>query len=560
MATTRRGSDAGASKPQYKVKFTKDVYVTMRDGVRIALAIYQPDAEGEFPALFAASPYQYDLDYLPAHPMFLWRETGPIEWYVERGYAYVRADIRGSGNSEGAYGFLDRTEQEDLYELIEWVAGQPWCSGKVGGFGESYYAMVQWLAACLKPPHLACIAPYDGVNDLYRGSAYHGGIYCPFWSNWYDAVRLNNLYIGNTAPTRKAIEYDLAYHLFAHPTADDWWRERSASERLSEITIPVYSIGHWRNVDLHLRGNLQGYEEAQGPKKLLITGTRNNGETQRLFETIEFHEQELLPFYDCHLKGVDNGFMDGPPVRLFIRGDNEWRDEAEWPLQRATHVPFYLRKGPSGSVTSLNDGGLSATTAEADEGSVSYGYPDPQWAMGVVALGEHGPDPVRRVLTFTSPPLEEDLEVTGPILLELFASSDQPDMDFIVKLADQGPLPEEPRHVGAQPPSTLVTRGWLRASHQQKDPERSRPYRPYYTHRDPRPIEPGTVYQFDIEVVATCYVFKKGHRIRLEVVNGDSVMTDYPKHHHYLPFKVGNDTIYHDAAHPSRLLLPVVPR
>ena len=145
MPTTQGGAASAASKPQYKMKVTRDIYVTMGDGTRIALAIYQPDAEGTFPAFFAASPYQYDTDHLPASPLFLWRETGPIEWYVERGYVYVRADVRGTGRSDCVYGFLDKSEQEDYCEIVEWIARQPWSNGKVGGFGESYYAVAHGI-------------------------------------------------------------------------------------------------------------------------------------------------------------------------------------------------------------------------------------------------------------------------------------------------------------------------------------------------------------------------------------------------------------------------------
>ena len=548
------------SEPRYAMKVTRDVYVTMRDGVRIALCIYRPDAEGRFPTLFATSPYQYDFDHVPALPLFLWRETGPIEWYVAHGYAYVHADARGSGRSEGVFGFLDRTEQGDNYELIEWIARQPWSNGKVGGFGQSYYAMAQWFMGIWNPPHLACIVPYDGLTDSYRDSVYHGGIFCGYRSAWYAGLRSNNLHRPVNAPTGRAMEFDLGYEILAHQTYDAWWKERSAYERLSEIRVPVFSIGHWGKLGLHLRGNLLGFEEVKTSKKLLVTGARDVYEAHHLFDQIDFHEKELLRFYDHFLKGMDNGVMEGAPVRIWVRGEERYREETEWPLSRARYVTYHLRKGPSGSVTSLNDGRLSATPPAQDESPTAYAYPDPQWKIGVVAIGAAGPDPVRRVLTFTSPQLGEDLEVTGPVCLELWASSDQIDTEFIVKLSDQHPLSEAEREKGAQPTFVNVSKGWLRASHREKDESRSTPHRPFYTHQNPRPLEPGKPYEFEIEILPTSYLFRKGHRIRLELANGDSPLTDNIFSHPYLPWKLGKDTIYHDADHPSRILLPVIAR
>ncbi len=542
------------------MKTLKDIYVTMRDGIRIGVCLYLPEAEGRLPTLFAASPYQYDTDDLPHSSLFLWHEVGPVEWYIDKGYAYVHADVRGTGKSEGVYRFFDKVEQEDYYELIEWIARQPWSNGRVGGIGQSYYAMAQWLMAALNPPHLACIAPYDGMVDFYRDSAYHGGIYCDFLCWWYNMVRANNFHRSANRPSGNAMKEDITWEFISRPTCDDWWRERSPYERLSQITIPVLSIGHWGKVGLHLRGNIVGYEEVKGPKKLVVTGAKDVFEAHALFDAIAFHEKELLPFYDQYLKGIDNGFMEGPPVKVFIRGDDRYRLENEWPLKRATYVPYFLRVGHSNSVTSLNDGGLSPQASGGGEGSTSYSYPDPEWKVGVVTFGKYGPDPVARVLTFTTPPLEEDLEVTGPIILELYASSTQTDTDFIVKLSDQQPLPAAEREKGIQPAFTVVSKGWLRASHREKDLAHSTSYRPFYTHRNPQPIQPGKVYKFEIEVQPASYVFKRGHRIRLEVVNGDSAVTEGLFPHQYFYYKVGTDTIYHDAERPSRLLLPVVPR
>lgn len=278
-----------------------------------------------------------------------------------------------------------------------------------------------------------------------------------------------------------------------------------------------------------------------------------------MFDQVEFHEKELLPFYNLHLKGANNGFMDAEPVRLYVRGANVWRAEEEWPPKRATPIVYHLRKGPSGSVISLNDGGLSIAKPGAAEPTTSYTYPDWEWVNGVAVIGPDGRvDPVRRVLTFTTAPLEDDLEVTGPIVLKLYASSTAIDTQFIVKLTDQHPQDHAARGRGDQPAYTPVSKGWLKASHREKDPVRSTPERPFYTHTNPQPLTPGEIYEFDIEVLPISYVFKQGHRIRLELANGDSPATDGVFSHPYHPCLMGTDTIHHDGAHASYLILPVI--
>lgn len=538
---------------------TERTMVSMRDGVRISVCVYRPDSADLVPALFAASPYQHAFDTVPAFPLFLWRETGPVEWYVKHGYAYVHADVRGSGGSEGEFGFMDAAEQQDYLELIAWIVRQSWCNGKVGGIGQSYYAMAQWLMATHNPPGLACIAPYDGLVDQYRCSNYHGGIYCSYRTHWYGNLRVDNMHRPAGQQGRAPMRFDLVGAIAEHRFDDDFWRERSPYWRLSDIKIPVLSIGHWGKMGLHLRGNILGYEGVSAPKKLVVTGAKNVHEAHHQYDQIEFHEKELLPFYDAHLKDIDNGVMDGAPVRIYVRGANVWREEQEWPLPRATYMSLHLRQGPSGSVTSLNDGTLSLEPAPADEGGTSYTYPDWHWTSGVVANGPDGrPDPVRRVLTFTSAPLTSDIEVTGPVVLKLFASSDQIDTRFIVKLADQHPQDEAARAKGVQPAFTNVSKGWLAASHREKDPKRSTDLRPFYTHTNPQPLTPGEIYEFDIEVLPVSYLFKTGHRIRLEIANGDSPVTDAVFTHPYHPTLIGTDTIHHNAVHASRILLPVV--
>lgn len=549
----------GAVAAKHGMRIEKDVMVPMRDGVRIALKIYRPDSPGRFPVLFAASPYQYDTDDLPHSALFLWHEVGPVEWYVrEHGYVYVHADVRGSGKSEGVYDLLSADEQQDLYELVEWIARQPWSNGRVGGIGQSYYAWSQWFMGIANPPALKCIAPYDGCTDVYRDTAYCGGIYGEFLTWWYSLVRANNLHRAASVPGR-SMPRDIAGEIIARQTYDDWWKARSALERIGDIKVPIFSIGHWGKLGLHLRGNILGYEYATAPRKLMVTGAKDVFEAHALFDETDFHRRELLPFYDHYLKGVETDYPARPPVRLFVRERGAYREERDWPPANMSFASYYLSGAPSGSVTSLNDGTLAAAPAAEAGAATSYAYPDPQWKFGVAAAGAGMPDPVARVLTFTTAPLERDLEVVGPIVLELYAASTNTDTDFFVRLADQ--LPQEPdaRRTGRQPAAVNVSKGWLRASHRAKDAALSRSYRPFYTHRDPTPIEPGRVYKYEIEVMPCAYLFRRGHRIRLEIVNGDSPVTDQIFVHQYLWYKVGTDTIQHNKQYPSRLLLPVVP-
>lgn len=394
-----------ARKKRHGMKVEEPVFVTMRDGVRIACRIYRPDAPGKFPVLFAASPYQFETDDLPHSTQFLWREVGPVEWYVrDHGYVYVHMDVRGTGQSGGTYGLLDKDEQQDYYDCIEWVGRQEWCDGNVGGIGQSYYAWSQWFMGIVNPPSLKCIAPYDGAVDMYRGTAYHGGIYCDFMPWWYQMLRVNNLQRASNGPGGQYLPLDLAGEMARHQTYDAWWKERCIWERLDEIKVPVLSIGHWGKMGLHLRGNIVGYEEVKAPKKLVVTGARDVFEAHDQFDHIEYHERELLPFYDRYLKGKKNGWEKRPEVRLYVNGRGEWREEEAWPVKGARTVPFHLSRKASNSVTSLNDGTLTPDKPAKNGGSTDFSYPQPGWKLGTVGMGPQGPDTIRNALTFTTPP------------------------------------------------------------------------------------------------------------------------------------------------------------
>ena len=360
--------------------------VRVRDGATIAVAIYLPKDSGRYPTLFAASPYRFDNNLLPPTPQFLWRETGPIKWYLDHGYAFVHMDVRGTGRSGGEYRFLDSKEQTDFFDVIEWVAQQPWSDGKIGGIGQSYYAMTQWFMAAQNPPHLACIAPYDGLIDAYTGIAYSGGIPGKFTSAWYNGeLRTLNQY-PSTGPA-KMLPWDLADEANKHPLYDAFWKERAAFEQLDKIKIPVFSIGIWAKVELHLQGNIVGYQRVNAPKKLLVTGSPNVFQAAADFNSIAFHEKYLLPFYDWCLKGQQTSYVNEPAVRYHLMGANTMKAADSWPPNNISYRSYYLKKGPTGSVKSLNDGALDTAPPAADGGETVFNYPDPGWRAGVVTFG-----------------------------------------------------------------------------------------------------------------------------------------------------------------------------
>jgi putative CocE/NonD family hydrolase len=536
----------------------KEVKVRVHDGIEIAVALYMPDGEGPFPVLLAPSPYRYDNNSLPAGPQFLWRETGPIDFYLKHGYVYAHMDVRGCGKSGGEFRLLDRNEQKDLYDVIEWLGHQPWSNGKVGGIGQSYFCMLQWWMAILKPPSLACIAAFDGLNDPYRASVYQGGMLGDFFgSYWWNQNRIINRHPANGQHPREQT-CDLNLLIQQHPTYDGFWRERCAAERLHEIEVPLYSVGVWGKVDLHTRGNINGFRRARGPKKLKMIGPVNAFVANREFNSAEMHERVLLPFYDHYLKGMDTEYTSRPTVEYFVRGADAVRTADTWPPPGARYVAWNLSAQKSGSVTSLNDGTLTREPVSG-EAKTSYSYPNPGWTMGVVGFGpNNAPDPARRVLTFTTAPLAQDLEIAGPIKLVLYASSTRNDMDVFVKLSEQLPQSPEDRGKDLNPNYFWITKGWLRASHRAVDPDKSTEMEPYHTHTDPQPIEPGKVYKFEISIEPMAHRFRQGSRVRLEIVNGDSVVTDVLWTHYYVPNKIGTDTIYHAAEHPSALILPVM--
>jgi predicted acyl esterase len=528
--------------------FEIEVRSRHRDVVRAD--VYLPEGrEGPFPVLLGASPYQKALRRLPPAPaVFPFVEYGPMQMYLDEGYAYVAMDVPGMGRSEGTWDPVSRAEGEAIHDMIEHVATLNWSTGKVGMIGMSYYCWSQWNTARTKPPHLVTIGAFDGATDMYRDWMYQGGIPIQgFLNAWlYGSVILQHM--GNGLSVVDHGRGEILSRMYEHPFDDEWQRRRSPFWELDQVEIPVLSIGAWGKASLHLRGNFEGYRLVKGPKKLFIAGAKTFAETQTLYFDEEFHRAELLPWYDHHLKGIDNGIMNRAAVRFLVQNEGEVHEATEWPPIDVSIAEFYLSKNKSGTQPSLNDGSLAEGPSAADGGFTSWSYPDPQWMAGVTVIGKDGvPDHFSRVVTYTSAPFERDREFTGQGVLHLHASSDQLDMDLFVKLSL---LPEGE----GKPRFMKVSQGWLRASHRAEDPAHTTEMRPFLRHDRAEPIEPGTVYELRVELLPMSVLLRKGERLRLEISNWDSTITEAPMTHWYGQ-KVGTDTYHHDLAHPSRLRL-----
>ena len=305
-----------------------------------------------------------------------------------------------------------------------------------------------------------------------------------FGSYWWNQNRIINRHPANGEYPREQ-PYDLNLRIQQHPTYDEFWRERCAAEHLHEIEVPLYSVGVWGKVDLHTRGNIDGFRRARGPKKLKMIGPVNAFVANREFNSRELHEKMLLPFYDHYLKGQKTEYPQRPAVEYFVRGADAVRTAGDLAAGRRALCHLAFERGEIRQ-RDLAQRRRAHPRAAAGEDKTSYAYPNPGWMMGVVGFGpNNAPDPARRVLTFTTAPLEQDLEIAGPIKLTLYASSTRNDMDFFVKLSEQMPQSAEDRGKALNPASFWITKGWLRASHRALDPKKSTEMEPYHTHADP---------------------------------------------------------------------------
>ena len=396
-----------------------------------------------------------------------WEVVDPEKW-VPHDYACVRVNSRGCGASPGFIDHFSPRETRDFYDCIEWAARQPWSNGRIGLNGVSYYGINQWHVASLQPPHLAAMCIWEGAADWYRDMTHHGGILCTFWEHWYDMQVKTVQHGAGARGTKSRVtgepvcgpqtlsdaqlasnRCDFGAEIREHPLDDEYHKERSPN--WSRIKVPLLTAANWGGQGLHPRGNFEGFVRAASKQKWLEA---HGLEHWTHFYT-DYGRQLQLRFFDHFLHGKQNGWDEQPSVLLQVRHLDRFvgREESEWPLARTKWTRLHLDPADA----SL--GGQKPTTAAA---------------LSFEAMGPG--------LTFLTPPLDAETELTGPSAVKLFVSSSTSDADLFVVLRVFSPDLQEVVFQGAIDPHTPVAQGWLRASHRKLDKKLSRPYRPYHSH------------------------------------------------------------------------------
>ncbi|MFJ8107852.1 CocE/NonD family hydrolase [Streptomyces sp. NPDC096132] len=568
----------------------RDVRVPMRDGVELCVDIYRPRTEEPLPALLAFAIYNKDLQgpdiatTIPPQPSWspLWcgpQEAGDTRFLTSRGYIHVIGSPRAIGKSQGGG---ERTW--DSYDLIEWIAEQPWCDGQVGMVGISGFGAEQMYVARQQPPHLKAIFPFDprgaygtlggfreeypgGVVHLFRYLVSHFGVFhqdkgapgelsAEKETLWKEAMNNDDYklhpHLYNVL-TMKGQHLPAYFDVLIDPYEPEGTVERSEHE-FAQIDIPVYTGSGWYayTYKTHLQGAQTYWRHLdKAPKKMLFAGPAH---LERPFHGLH---SEILRWYDHWLKGLDTGILDEPPVRYWVTGANEWRTGQDWPLPETQWTPFYLNSWERLRPTPF-------VPASADDTIP----PDSFVQMPLTHTRQVAS------LRYLSEPLPEDLTIAGPAVLKLFAAIDQDDTNWIVTLSDVGPDPsvrtvrEGERDIDETLPKRELTRGWLKASNRALDEKRSTEWKPFHKlTRDARqPVVPGEVVEYDIEILATANEFRRGHRICLEISSLDTPTgVAGATNAEYVPYHVGSSRttlhhVHHNTAYPSRLLLPVVPR
>ncbi len=518
------------------MKLDENVYVTMRDGIKIAVDVYRPEAEGRYPALLSTSPYIKEIQQLPpeyTHSI----EAGATNFFVNRGYVHVIEQVRGTGYSQGRYNWYDSTEAKDGYEIVEWIAKQPWCNGNVGMMGDSYFGRTQFLIAGEKPPHLKCIAPFDAGSDDYRDSRNEGGLLRAGWiEKWgIDTMRQALLWPGPIEG--KLPPADLITDRSLHPDDGPYYWERSGYRKVDSIEVPVMNIAINMS-KTHSRGQLWIHERLKVPKKLVVAPSCRIANVF-LIRSKAINEL-LLKWYDHWLKGIDNSIMDEPPVAIFDNATKQWRYENEYPLKRTKWTEFHLHTSTENPASDAPWGLLS------EEKSVNE-KPDqiliPECLSRIAAE--------KPVLAYATKPLTKDITLWGPLSFTFYASTTAYDMAWFVRLGEVSPDGKV----------SLFTQNLLKASYHEVDKSQSRPGQPWHTFQNPVPPEPEKVYEYQIEITPIFHTFKKGSKIWIQIANDDfeyqtSLRTIYNAE--TLPLPVTN-MVYHDSRYPSHLLLPVIP-
>jgi len=566
----------------------RDVMVKMRDGVKLCVDVYRPDAPGRFPALLAFAIYNKDFqgpdmaEAVPPQPAWspLWMgpmEAGDTRFFVSRGYVHVIGSPRGVGKSEGG-----GSREWDCYDLIEWIAAQPWCDGNVGMVGISGFGAEQLAVAKQHPPHLKAIFPFDsrgaygelgGFRDEYPGGVIHLFRYLV---GHFTAMHQQRGAPGPLPPEREKMwqeamnnpdykMYPHVYNLLAqkgqHMPAYfnlliDPFDNEAAVQRseagFAAIKTPTYTGSGWYGYSYktHLNGCQNWYRNITAPKKLLLAGPAH---LERPFHS--FHN-EILRWHDHWLKGIDTGIMNEPPVKYWVMGANEWRTASDWPPPNVQWTKLYLQSWER--LAPQPPAPASATETQPPDAFLQM--PPTQTAT-------------IQKLRYLTDPLPRDVLIAGPSVLVLYAAIDQDDTNWIVILKDVGPdvsvrtVREGERAIPQNLPERELTRGWLKASHRAVDPARSLPGQPWHplTRAAWRPVTPGEINEYQIEILATANLFRQGHRICIEITSLDlptgvagATNAEYVPYH-ICSSKTVVHKIYHDLAHPSHLLLPVIP-
>lgn len=567
----------------------RHVEAQMRDGIILRADVYRPVAPDPLPVLLQRTPYGKGF----ANPAFALMAA-------ERGYAVVIQDTRGRWTSDGdGYPFIH--EKEDGYDTVQWAGNSPWANGKVGMYGGSYVGYTQWAAAVTHPPALKTIIPSITFLDLYRAFYKGGALSLGVVVSWnlvstammnieklqVDRVEKDRLFtqlvqaIDNMArgdpftylPLKDMPmlgQEGITPHfgdLLTHPKTNPMWDIIRCDPQ--DIEIPVFHTGGW--YDIFAENTLMDFsavkangctEKARSHQKLLV-GPWLHGPMDGLIGEVDFGleasalrvlpEEAQLRWFDYWLKDEQNGILEEAPIRIFVMGENKWRDEQEWPLARTRYTPYYLHS--DGAANTLNGGGTLDTHKPSAEPVDSYVY-DPrnpvptrggglccwQAALPSGAFDQREIESRPDVLVYTTQPLTHDVEVTGPITAHLWAITTAPDTDFTVKLVD----------VSSCGYARNVQDGIIRARYNASLLEE-------------KPIQPGEVTEYVIDLAATSNVFKAEHRIRIEVSSSNFPRFDRNLNTGNVPgqdseIRVATQTIVHDASHPSHILLPVIPK
>ena len=570
------------------IAIERDVAVNVRDGATLLLDVYRPNAPGRFPVLFAFASHSKEIqgsEYpreFPPQPAWssLWvghMEAGDTRFFVSRGYVHVVGSPRGFGKSNAA-----GSRAWDSYDIIQWIASQPWCDGQIGMVGIGAFASEQFHAAKQRPPHLKAIFPYDprGAYGAFGGfrEEYPGGVMHAFR---YLQDHFSGAHTTKGAPGalseqkerrwQEAMsnpDYRMYPHLFhllglkgqhmqrvfdvlIDPFDQEADVELGEAE-LDQIDVPTYTGAGWYGYTYktHLCGAQNYFARLSAPKRLILTGPSH------LDRPLRALRGEMLRWYDHWLRGISNtGILAEPAVTFWVMGANEWRTSTDWPLPETVWTTLYLNSWERLTIE-------PPALASIDE----YVPPD--------AFVQMPPTQTNQIakLRYMSEPLGADTLVAGPLVLTLFAEIDQEDTNWIVTLKDVGPdhavrtAREGEREISGDLAERELTRGWLKASNRALDPARSRPWKPWHrlTREAQQKVTPGEIVEYQIEILATANLFRRGHRVCIEIAAADfPTGVSGATNVEYIPYHICSSRttlhkIYHDARRPSRLLLPVI--